>query len=53
MQSAPKSLTYHLVADGVTVADGSASPTYQHLVESHENCSNHYDQASVAITVQQ
>jgi len=53
MQSAPKSLTYHLVADGVTVADGSATPAYQHLVESHESCSLPYDQSSVTITVQQ
>jgi len=52
MSGTPSSLTYHLVADGVTVADGSATPTYQHLVESHENCSLAYEQASVAITVQ-
>ena len=52
LSGTPSSLTYHLVADGVTVADGSATPTYQHLVESHENCSLTYDQASVVITVQ-
>lgn len=52
MSGTPSSLTYHLVADGVTVADGSATPTYQHLVESHENCSLRYDQASVVVAVQ-
>ena len=52
IRGAPSSLSFHLVADGVTVADGSATPTYQHLVESHENCSLPYDQASVAVTVQ-
>jgi len=49
----PKSITYLLVADGVVVAQGSATPTYEHLNETHDGCSQTYDQATVPITIQQ